>query len=171
MSYATHVVDETQDPVVALTVQEIIAAATGTSIAQVSGAEITAGTATQLRSFSPADIAAIVDEHGATGSTMTGSEVAIAYDSIVGQTSAGDITAGTEIELQTFSVSNIVAIVAAHETTAGPDIAGATGKTTPVDADTFGVIDSADSNTLKGVTLTNLKAVLKTYFDTLYSPV
>jgi hypothetical protein len=49
-------------------------------------------------------------------------------------------------------------------------IHGASAKTTPVDADTTALIDSAASNTLKKVTWANIKATLKTYFDTLYQP-
>jgi hypothetical protein len=41
-------------------------------------------------------------------------------------------------------------------------------KTTPVDADSVLINDSADSNKTKLVTYTNVKAFLKTYFDTLY---
>jgi hypothetical protein len=50
----------------------------------------------------------------------------------------------------------------------GSTIHGATGKSTPVDADELGLIDSAASNVLKKLTWANLKATLKTYFDTLY---
>ena len=50
---------------------------------------------------------------------------------------------------------------------AGP-INAATAKSTPVDADTFPLLDSADSNGLKKWTWANLKAAAKTYFDTLY---
>lgn len=50
----------------------------------------------------------------------------------------------------------------------GAAIHGASEKTTPVDADTFAMIDSAASNVLKKVTWANVKATLKTYFDTLY---
>jgi hypothetical protein len=50
----------------------------------------------------------------------------------------------------------------------GANIHAATAKTTPVDADEVGVIDSAASNVLKKVTWVNIKATLKTYFDTLY---
>ena len=50
----------------------------------------------------------------------------------------------------------------------GSSINGAAAKTTPVDADTTALIDSAASNVLKKVTWANVKATLKTYFDTLY---
>ena len=48
-------------------------------------------------------------------------------------------------------------------------ISGATAKVTPVDADTMPLSDSAASNTIKKVTWSNIKATLKTYFDTLYN--
>ena len=41
----------------------------------------------------------------------------------------------------------------------------ATSKTTPVDADELPLVDSAASNALKKLTWSNLKATLKTYFD------
>ena len=44
----------------------------------------------------------------------------------------------------------------------------ATSKTTPVDADELPIVDSAASWGLKKLTWVNLKATLKTYFDTLY---
>lgn len=49
-------------------------------------------------------------------------------------------------------------------------LTGATAKTTPVDADTMPINDSAASNALKKVTWANIKATAKTYFDTLYLP-
>jgi hypothetical protein len=54
-------------------------------------------------------------------------------------------------------------------TTAGALINGATAKTTPVDADYVGLMDSAASNVLKKLSWANIKATLKTYFDTLYA--
>lgn len=42
-------------------------------------------------------------------------------------------------------------------------------KTTPVNADSIEISDSAASNTAKKVSLTNFKSFLKTYFDTLYT--
>lgn len=47
----------------------------------------------------------------------------------------------------------------------------ADSKTTPVDVDEIGLIDSAASYGLKKLTLANLKATLKTYFDTLYAKI
>jgi hypothetical protein len=49
-------------------------------------------------------------------------------------------------------------------------IDAASSKTTPVDADYFGIINSAASNLLYKVSWANIKATLKTYFDTLYRP-
>jgi hypothetical protein len=54
-------------------------------------------------------------------------------------------------------------------TTIGSMIAGATLKVTPIDADSIGLSDSAASNVLKKLTWANVKATLKTYFDTLYA--
>jgi hypothetical protein len=45
----------------------------------------------------------------------------------------------------------------------------ATGKTTPVDNDELPLVDSAASNVLKKLLWSNVKATLKTYFDTLYA--
>ena len=44
----------------------------------------------------------------------------------------------------------------------------ATSKATPVDADILPIADSAASNVLKKLTWANIKATLKTYFDTIY---
>jgi len=53
-------------------------------------------------------------------------------------------------------------------TTMGSLIASATDKATPIDADYVGLMDSAASNVLKKLSWANIKATLKTYFDTLY---
>jgi len=50
---------------------------------------------------------------------------------------------------------------------AGATVAAA-GKTTPVDADSFPLVDSAASNVLKELTWANVKATLLTYFNTLF---
>ena len=53
-------------------------------------------------------------------------------------------------------------------TVIAPGTAAAASKATPVDADQLPLVDSATSNVLKKLTWANLKATLKTYFDTLY---
>lgn len=50
----------------------------------------------------------------------------------------------------------------------GSAINGSAAKTTPVDADVVAILDSAASNVLKKLSWANIKATLKTYFDTLY---
>ncbi|MBU3660992.1 MAG: hypothetical protein FGM14_14040, partial [Flavobacteriales bacterium] len=55
------------------------------------------------------------------------------------------------------------------ETNFGAFTNGLTSKTTPIDADSVNIIDSADSNKAKRVTFANLKAFLKEYFDTIYT--
>jgi hypothetical protein len=54
------------------------------------------------------------------------------------------------------------------DASAGARIAGATAKTVPVDADVVGLSDSAAGGILKKLSWTNIKAVLKVYFDSLY---
>ena len=51
------------------------------------------------------------------------------------------------------------------------NIASTTTKATPVDADLAPIIDSAASNVRKVVSWANIKATLKTYFDTIYSTI
>ena len=53
----------------------------------------------------------------------------------------------------------------------GSSINGTAGKTTPLDADSIAGIDSASGNALTKFTWANVKAFLKTYFDTLYEKV
>lgn len=48
------------------------------------------------------------------------------------------------------------------------DYSALIGKTTPVDADLIAIADSTSSFSLKKLTWANIKATLKTYFDTLY---
>lgn len=53
----------------------------------------------------------------------------------------------------------------------GTILFGKTAKTTPVDADTLTITDSAASDVLKKLTWANLKATLATYFGTLYQTI
>ncbi|MFV0598461.1 MAG: hypothetical protein ACK5M0_01875 [Bacteroidales bacterium] len=51
----------------------------------------------------------------------------------------------------------------------GALINSATAKTTPIDADMFGLMDSAANKIMKKLSWANLKNTLKTYFDTVYT--
>lgn len=67
-----------------------------------------------------------------------------------------------------FATAAINAAPAETTTTEGALINGATSKATPVDADYIGLMDSAAANVLKKLSWANVKARLKSYFDTLY---
>lgn len=90
--------------------------------------------------------------------TLRGAIVAV--ETIVGAT--GSVVAGT--------VTKRLTDLEAASSTVAAQIHAAAGKTTPVDADEIGITDSAGSWALKVLTWANLKATLKTYFDTLYQP-
>ena len=77
---------------------------------------------------------------------------------------------GTEIGAEFDAIESAMAAAEAVNITA-PIIAASTSKTTPVDADVLPILDSAAANILKKVTWTNIKATLKTYFDTRYAAV
>lgn len=67
------------------------------------------------------------------------------------------------------STAFVTAAIAAAST--NQETHAATAKTTPVDADELPLVDSAASWGLRRLTWANVKATLKTYFDTLYSAV
>ncbi|MBV5338157.1 MAG: hypothetical protein J0665_01170 [Deltaproteobacteria bacterium] len=79
------------------------------------------------------------------------------------------------IELQrheaAYNHSNIHAPESDKETvvSVGVLVLGAVEKTTPIDADMIPVMDTADSNKIRKLSWTNIKATLKVYFDTLYA--
>jgi len=92
----------------------------------------------------------------ALASTLTADEVA----AITG--------AATPTALNVFATMADVPETAAGE---GAIIAAATTKNPPVDADMMGFADSAAANVLKKATFTQIKAFLKTYFDTIYEAI
>lgn len=103
--------------------------------------------------------------------------ISISGQSDVVADSAADtltLVAGTNVSITTDPATDTITFSAipsaGGETTAsiGALISGAAEKTTPVDADMFALMDSAASNVMKKLSWANLKAALKTYFDTLY---
>lgn len=61
-------------------------------------------------------------------------------------------------------------MLALHQDIAG-EVSGLTEKVTPIDADVVMIEDSADTDKKKKVSWTNIKATLKTYFDTIYTTI
>jgi hypothetical protein len=80
-----------------------------------------------------------------------------------------DITEGTKKFTTAADITKLAGIEALADVTdagnVGSSIHGASAKTTPVDADTMPLIDSAASNVLKKVTWANIKATIKDYYD------
>lgn len=94
-------------------------------------------------------------------------DTSMATARVLGRNTAGT---GAIEELAASTVRSMLNVQDGADPT-GATMAAATAKTTPVDADTFAMSDSVASNALKKITWANIKATLKTYFDTLYQPV
>lgn len=80
--------------------------------------------------------------------------------------STSDLSEGTNLY---FTTARAIAAITA--TTMGDLTNSLTAKTTPVDADYVPLMDSAASNIWKKLSWSNIKATLKTYFDTLYQTI
>jgi len=96
--------------------------------------------------------AATLSTAAASTATAAASTAAIAASDAADSAAAAASSAGaiTPVETQTHAAAS---------------------KATPVDADELPLVDSAASNVLKKLTWANIKATLKTYFDTLYKPI
>jgi hypothetical protein len=99
----------------------------------------------------------------------SGSPVAVhlGNNTMLGKSGGGNIAA-----LSASTVRSIINVEDGADVTdaanVGSVLNAASAKTTPVDADTIPLSDSAASGALKKLSWANLKATLKTYFDTLY---
>lgn len=82
-----------------------------------------------------------------------------------------DITNDIHTHSNSTALANVSGTNTGDETTQriGRLINEATAKTTPVDTDMLGLMDSAAGNILKKLSWANLKSTLKTYFDTVYT--
>jgi len=85
----------------------------------------------------------------------------------------GRITGGSITGLTAAQVRTLINVEDGADVTDAVNVASSihsvASKATPVNDDEMGLIDSAAANALKKLTWTNLKATLKTYFDTLYN--
>jgi hypothetical protein len=107
---------------------------------------------------------------------VDGDRIVDAVRGVEGTTQAHSAGAVWEVRLTASQWNKMIAgILAEHnqdgthkEAAISTPIHAATSKATPVDADEIGLVDSAATFVLKRLTWANLKATLKTYFDTLY---
>lgn len=116
----------------------------------------------------PGTIARDTEVTAAVAAEATARDTAISAASTTDRDRANHTGTQLAATISDFSTAALTAAPAETITTTGALISGATSKPTPVDADTLGLSDSAASNILKKLTWANLKATLKTYFDTLY---
>lgn len=91
---------------------------------------------------------------------------------------SNSLTAGHEVILQLESIATggvkadlVLQLTIDDGITINSEINSASSKSTPVDADLVGIVDSADSNSLKKLSWANIKATLKAYFDAIYGVV
>lgn len=86
-----------------------------------------------------------------------------------------NILGAGDYHLSSAEVAKLTGIESGADVTDAQNIAssivGVSAKTALVDGDILPIIDSEASNTLKKTTWSNIKSVLKTYFDTLYEKV
>lgn len=103
---------------------------------------------------------------GNTGSSTKYLSAKGVYDWVV---SLGYITTAALSGYLTSATAALTYQVILTAANLGSLLNGFTSKTTPVDADSILLSDSEATNTGKKLTWANLKATLKTYFDTLYT--
>lgn len=104
---------------------------------------------------------------GTTGRLIKDSGLTLSGTNTGDQTSVSG-NAGTATALQNArTIDGVNFDGTANITVVAPATHAATSKATPVDADEVPLVDSAASNVLKRLTWANLKATLKTYFDSL----
>jgi hypothetical protein len=117
------------------------------------------------------NISELNNDAGFTTNTGTVTSVAVSGSDGIEVDSGSPVTGSGTIALgvnKTTLLSHINVEDGADVTDAGnvgAVNAAATSKTTPVDADSFPIVNSESSNVIGRVTFTNLKAFLKTYFD------
>lgn len=92
------------------------------------------------------------------------------YNNYTLPTASTTTLGGVKVDGTTVTITDgVISADSVDTTSLGTTISGATVKATPVDADSLGLSDSAASNVIKKLTWANLKASLKSYFDTLYN--
>jgi hypothetical protein len=89
------------------------------------------------------------------------------YNDLTNKPTLGTAAAHSETDFAT-AAQGAKADSALQSFNVAATIHAATGKSTPVDADELGIVDSAASNVLKKLTWANFKTAVKSYLDTIY---
>lgn len=101
---------------------------------------------------------------------MSGTTVTSCVRGLEGTAQAHAAGAVVEIVISKSNINKLMeGILVEHGQDGKHTFSGLTSKTTPIDADSLPIVDSAASNVLKQVTWANVKATLLTYFNALFS--
>lgn len=151
-----------------------------TTIPNLTGVITSNSTVTSLGSFTSSQLATALTDETGSGSAVFATNCTLVTPAL-GTPQSGNLSncdgnatsliAGKATILETTrTIDGVSFNGSANITVIADGTHAATSKTTPVDNDELPLVDSAASNVLKKLTWSNLKATLKTYFDTLYPP-
>ena len=93
----------------------------------------------------------------------------LAAPALTGNTTTNGLIDGRDVATDGSKLDDVDA--GANVNDVAGDTHAAASKTSPIDADELPLVDSAVTFGLKRLTWANLKATLKTYFDTLFQPI
>ena len=125
------------------------------------GADVTdVANVTSAGALMDSELASIADVKALDQSVISGASPTFTGTNITGTATGLTVGATTGVEAGA-DVTDAVNI--------GTSTDGATAKTTLVDADAMGMLDSAAANVWKKITWANIKLSIKTYTDTLYN--
>lgn len=136
------------------------------STATTKASEAAASAAAAAASASTAGTKASEASASAATATSKASTAISAADTAAGHASSASTSAAAALAAKNAAEAAVVSTKPADQ-----QIFEAASKSTPLDSDLFGLVDSAASWVMKKLTWGNLKATLKSYFDAIYAPI
>jgi hypothetical protein len=120
---------------------------------------------------SAADFASSAESFAADAESSASNAADLASEASVSSADAGDFAAAASASADAAALSetNAGLSAASAASAAASVITGASTKTTPIDADSVAIVDSAAGSVVKRTLWSDIKATLKTYFDSLYA--